>query len=119
MAREVLIIDDDDAFSDLAARVVTSWGHVVVGRASTASEGLACASAMRPEVVLVDIGLPDGNGFSVTEKLAAMPWPMCVVLISSDSDAANGSAALRSGATGFVPKHHLAGAAMRDFIEGS
>ncbi len=117
MAREVLIVDDDDAFSDLAARVLTGWGHVVVGRAGTVSEGIACASALRPEVVLVDIGLPDGDGFSLAEKLNAMPWPMCVVLISSDSDAANGRAALRAGASGFVPKHELSGIELRDFVE--
>lgn len=72
---------------------------------------------LRPDVVLVDIGLPDGDGFALTEKLTAMPWPMRVVLISSDSDSANVSAAQRAGASGFVPKDELFGVELRDFIE--
>ncbi len=67
--------------------------------------------------MLVDIGLPDGNGFALTEKLMAMPWAMCVVLISSDSDPANVSAALRAGASRFVPKYELSGTELRDLIE--
>jgi DNA-binding NarL/FixJ family response regulator len=117
VARAVLIVDDDRAFSDLAARLVTGWGHVVVGQAGSVATALARACELRPDTVLVDIGLPDGDGFSLTEKLIAMPWPMSVVLISSDSDAANSSAALRAGASGFVPKDELAGARMRGYLE--
>ena len=96
----MLIVDDDDAFSDLAARVVTGWGHVVVGEAASVAGALARASELRPDIVLVDIGLPDGDGFALTETLVALPWPMRVVLISSDSDSANVSAARRAGACG-------------------
>jgi len=117
VAREVLIVDDDDAFRDLAARVLTSWGHVVVGHAGTVAEALALVPELRPEVVLVDIGLPDGNGFSLTEKLVALPWPMRVVLISSDSDPANLSAAHRAGAFRFVPKDELPSDQLRDCMD--
>jgi DNA-binding NarL/FixJ family response regulator len=113
----VLIVDDDVAFGDLAARVVTGWGHLVVGRAGSVSAGLVRATELRPDTVLVDIGLPDGDGFSLTEQLVAMPWPMRVILISSDSDPANVSAAHRAGAAGFVPKDELSGVEMRDCIE--
>jgi len=119
VARDVLIVDDDEAFSDLAARVVTGWGHVVVGQAASVAGALARASELRPDIVLVDIGLPDGDGFALTEKLVAMPWPMRVVLISSDSDSANVSAARRAGACAFVPKDELSGAELRDYIEQS
>jgi DNA-binding NarL/FixJ family response regulator len=117
VAQEVLIVDDDVGFRDLAARVVTSWGHAVVGHAGSVVEALACASELRPDVVLVDIGLPDGDGFALTEKLIAMPWPMRVVLISSDSDSANVAAAQRAGAAGFVPKDELFSAELRDHLE--
>ena len=73
MARTLLIVDDDAAFSDLAARVVTGWGHAVIGLAGSVAEGLARATELRPEMVLVDIGLPDGDGFSLTEQLIAPP----------------------------------------------
>ena len=117
MAREVLIVDDDDDFRDLAARVLISWGHKVVGQAASVAGALVRAKELRPDVVLVDIGLPDGDGFSLTEQLIALPWPMRVVLISSDSDAADVSAAQRTGASGFVPKDELSGALLRDYIE--
>jgi DNA-binding NarL/FixJ family response regulator len=117
VTREVLIVDDDDAFRDLAARVVTGWGHVVVGHAGTVATALLRAAELKPEVVLVDIGLPDGDGFTLTEQLIAMPWPMRVVLISSDADVANVSAAHRAGAVGFVPKEELSGVELRECIE--
>ncbi len=117
MARDVLIVDDDEAFSDLAARVVTGWGHVVVGRAGSVAGALARASELRPDIVLVDIGLPDGDGFQLTEQLMAMPWPLRVVIISSDSDRANVSAARRAGACGFVAKDELSGTELRGYLE--
>lgn len=117
VARTLLIVDDDAGFSDLAARVVTGWGHAVIGLAGSVAEGLARAAALRPEMVLVDIGLPDGDGFSLTEQLIAMPWPMRVILISSDSDPANRAAARRAGASGFVPKDELSGIELRELLE--
>lgn len=113
----MLIVDDDDAFSDLAARVVSGWGHQVVGRAGSVAGALTRAAQLRPQIVLVDIGLPDGDGFSLTEKLIALPWPMRIVLISSDSDSANVSAARRAGATGFVPKDELSSAELRELLD--
>src|ERR1044072_8064486 len=101
MARAVLIVDDDEGFGDLAARIVSGWGHVVVGTADSVASGLAQAVKLRPEVVLVDIGLPDGGGVSLAVQLLALAWPVRVVLISSDSDAANEFAAHRAGAAGF------------------
>lgn len=112
-----MIVDDDAAFGDLAARVVTGWGHAVVGQAGSVAEGLARAAELRPDSVLVDIGLPDGDGFWLTEQLIAMPWPILVILISSDSDPANIAAARRAGAAGFVPKDELSGVELRAFLE--
>ena len=112
----MLIVDDDEAFGDLAARIVTGWGHTVVGRAGSVAEALAQAPKLRPEVVLVDIGLPDGDGFSLTEQLMAMPWAMRVILVSSDPDAANVLAAHRAGAFAFVPKEQLTSGRLRDGI---
>jgi DNA-binding NarL/FixJ family response regulator len=60
---------------------------------------------------------PHGDGFSLTEQLTAMPWPMRVILISSDSDPANVAAARRAGAAGFVPKDELSGVELRAFLE--
>jgi CheY-like chemotaxis protein len=118
MVRSVLVVDDDASFRHLASRVVTSWGHVVVGQAGSVAEAIAQTTALRPDTVLADIGLPDGDGFALTVDLLALPSPPRVVLISSDSDAANGPAAERVGASGFVPKDELPGALLRGLIAG-
>jgi DNA-binding NarL/FixJ family response regulator len=112
MPRSVLIVDDDDAFRGLARRILTGWGHVVVGEAGTAAEAVTRAGQLRPDTVLVDIGLPDESGFALTEQLCGMSWPMRVVLISSDADPANALAAGRAGASGFLPKDDLPGLAV-------
>ena len=115
----MLIVDDDAAFRDLASRVVKGWGHHVVGLAGTVAGALQQAQELRPDAALVDIGLPDGDGFSLAEQLVALPWPVrVVVLISSDSDSANATAAQRVGAKGFVPKDELTSTELRHWIEG-
>jgi len=113
VSRSVLIVDDDDAFRNLATRILTGWGHVVIGEAGTAAEALARVAELRPDTVLIDIGLPDGDGFALTARLRGMPWPVRVVLISSDADRANAAAADRAGASGFVPKDELSGPGLR------
>lgn len=119
MPRTVLVVDDDAEFRGLATRILTGWGHAVVGEAGTVAEALAQANALQPDTVLVDIGLPDGDGFALTRLLVALPWDVRVVLISSDADRANLLAARRAGADSFLPKDELFGVAMRHLIEGS
>jgi DNA-binding NarL/FixJ family response regulator len=118
VVRSVLVVDDDASFRHLASRVLTSWGLIVVGEAGNVAEAIARTSELRPDAVLADIGLPDGDGFGLTGDLLALPWPPRVVLISSDSDPANGPAAIRVGARGFVPKDQLPGLVLRNLIEG-
>jgi len=96
---------------------MTAWGHVVLGEAGTVEEALTRAAELEPEVVLADIGLPDGDGFGLTRALVARPDPPAVILISSDSDAANGQAAVRVGARGFVPKDELLSGPLRALID--
>lgn len=89
----------------------------MVGEAGSVAEALACAEAVRPEIALVDIGLPDGDGFFLTRQLCAMDRPIRVVLFSSDADRANVAAAERAGAVGFLPKDELSGSALQRLIE--
>jgi CheY-like chemotaxis protein len=118
MPRTVLVVDDDAGFRDIAKEVLTGWGHAVVGEAGSVAEALAQATELRPDTVLVDIGLPDGDGFALTELLVAMPWEVRVVLISSDADRTTMQAAHRAGADSFLAKDELSGPAMRQLIEG-
>jgi CheY-like chemotaxis protein len=119
MSRSVLVVDDDIAFRELAVRTLRSWGHAVVGVASTVAEALERSAELRPDTVLVDVGLPDGDGFALTQQLVNLPWRPRVVLISSDSDGANRAAAQRAGAAGFVPKDEFLDSSLRNLIAGA
>jgi CheY-like chemotaxis protein len=94
VVRSVLVVDDDASFRELATRILTQWGHTVLGEASTVEQALRSATEQQPDLALVDIGLPDGDGF-VLAQLRAMPSPAQVVLISADSDPADVSAPSR------------------------
>jgi DNA-binding NarL/FixJ family response regulator len=111
-----LVVDDDAAVRGLVVRILKSWGHDVISEAGSVAEALTCADATRPDTVLVDIGLPDGDGFSLTRQLGAKSWAMRVVLFSSDADRANATAARRAGAIGFLPKDELSSPALRRLI---
>ena len=117
MLRSILIVDDDASVRGLVARILRSWGHAVIGEAGSIAEALTRADVLRPDVVLVDIGLPDGDGFSLARRLRASTWPLRVVLFSSDADRANVAAAQRAGAVGFFPKDELSSAALQRLIE--
>jgi DNA-binding NarL/FixJ family response regulator len=60
-------------------------------------------------VVLVDVGLPDGDGITLAHELSALPWGPRIVLTSVEPDAASPDDVERSGAAGFVPKYDLHG----------
>ena len=117
MSRSVLVVDDDAIFRRLIGGILSGWGHTVVGEAAGVEEALARAVELRPDVALVDVGLPDGDGFALTRRLCAMPWPLRVVLTSTDADASSVAATRRAGASGFLPKDKLSGPGLRRLIE--
>jgi DNA-binding NarL/FixJ family response regulator len=117
VSRSVLVVDDDAIFRRLISGILSGWGHIVVGEAASVEEALARAAELRPDIALVDIGLPDGDGFSLTRQLCATARPPRVVLISTDADAASVPAIRRAGASGFLPKYKLSGPALRRLIE--
>ena len=116
MRGSILVVDDDVTVRGLVVRILRSWGHVVIAEAGSIAEALTCAEELRPDTVLVDIGLPDGDGFSLTRLLRTRPWAMRVVLFSSDADQANVTAAERAGAIAFLPKDELASPALQRLI---
>ncbi len=65
MSRSVLVVDDDVTFREIVARMLTLAGYRVIGEAGTVAEALARAGELRPDAALVDIGLPDGDGFAL------------------------------------------------------
>ena len=118
MSRQnVLVVDDDPDFRRLATLVLTGWGHTVLAEAGGVADALAEAARTRPDVVLVDIGLPDGDGFDLTVRLCSLPSPPRVVLVSSDTSTANAAAARRVGARGFVAKVDLLEDRLRRLVD--
>ena len=88
----VLIVDDHDGFRRLAGRLLKAAGYVVVGEASDAASALAAVDELRPDLVLLDVLLPDASGFVVADLIAARAQPSVVVLTSSRSAADYGAA---------------------------
>jgi two-component system nitrate/nitrite response regulator NarL len=69
----VLLIDDDPSFRQLARRTLAGTRMAVVGEADTAAAGAQAARDLKPEVVLVDVGLPDSDGIALAHELSALP----------------------------------------------
>jgi CheY-like chemotaxis protein len=118
MLCSVLVVDDDAGFRAIAARMLRARGHHPVGEAGTVAEALEQVEALRPEAALLDVGLPDGDGFELARRFTALPWGPRVVMISSDADRAHEAIARDVGAAGFVPKHELLGATLRRLLGG-
>jgi DNA-binding NarL/FixJ family response regulator len=113
----VLIVDDDPQFRGVVAEMLASRGYRVVGAAASAAEGLALASLLHPDAVLLDVHLPDGDGIALAARLTANGGPQ-VLLTSTDSRAATARLIRDCGAAGFVAKAELAGAALDRYLEG-
>jgi DNA-binding NarL/FixJ family response regulator len=97
-----LIVDDHDSFRRFAKRVLEAGGLTVIGEAADAKTAIRAAAELEPDVVLLDIKLPDGDGFTVAEQIAG-----AVVLTSSHELDDLRTRLDRSRARGFVPKDDL------------
>jgi len=115
----VLLIDDDAAFRELARRTLERTPMTVIGEADTAASGATAARALKPDVMLVDVGLPDGDGVTLARELAELSWRPRIVLTSVDPDAASPDDVRRSGAHGFIPKHELPGRGIQMMLDGA
>ena len=112
MRPTVLIVDDHAAFRASARALLEAEGFDVVGEATDGAEAVAAVAVLRPEIVLLDIQLPDLDGLAVAEQLAAAPDPPAVVLISSRDAAAYGPRLQATPVRGFIPKSRLSGEAL-------
>lgn len=116
MARTVLLVDDHGGFRRMARLLLESAGYVVAGEAVSAAAAVDSARRLEPDLVLLDVLLPDGNGAEVAELLAALPHPPGVVLTSSYPGGGLGPRLQRVPALGFVQKDDLTAARLRDLF---
>src|SRR5690349_10966372 len=107
MPRTVLIVDDHPSFRGTARVLLESEGFEVVAEAADGTEALALVRELHPEVVLLDIQLPDMDGFEVARRLNANGASPEIVLVSSRDAADYGDLVDSCGARGFLPKAEL------------
>jgi CheY-like chemotaxis protein len=115
VAVRVLIVDDHPVFRSSARTLLELDGFEIVGEAGDGASGVELARELEPELVLLDIALPDTTGFDVAERLAG--GPSKVVLTSSREQRDLGRRLSRSGAVGFLPKDQLSGSALAALLE--
>jgi DNA-binding NarL/FixJ family response regulator len=112
----VLVVDDHPSFRATARLLLESEGFEVVGEAPDGAGGLRAARELGPDLVLVDVNLPDVDGFDVAARLTAADGAPVVILVSSRDPADFGPLVERSGARGFIAKSELSGAAIADVL---
>ncbi len=114
--RTILIVDDSPTFRRQARTLLSGEGFEVVGEAGDGVAAMAAIRDLRPQLVLLDVGLPDIDGFDLVDRLMREETgtgnPMLVVLTSSREAAAYRGRLRCTAATGFIPKDELSGAAI-------
>jgi two-component system, NarL family, nitrate/nitrite response regulator NarL len=112
----ILIVDDNPGFSASARILLESHGFEVA-EAGTGTAGVQSARELAPDLVLLDIQLPDIDGFEVAERLASLDPRPPVLLISSRAASDYGSLIIDQSPTlGFLPKDELSPASIRTFV---
>jgi DNA-binding NarL/FixJ family response regulator len=116
-ARTVLVVDDHPSFRRCARVLLGAEGFEVVGEAEDGAGAIALVRELEPELVLLDIQLPDLNGFEVASRLLARDPGLAIVLVSSRDRSQYGSLVETSGARGFIAKDDLSGTAVERLLE--
>jgi DNA-binding NarL/FixJ family response regulator len=111
----VLIVDDHEGFRLRARLMLEAAGFRVVGEASDGASGVAQAQELKPSVILLDVRLPDCNGFDLASELEGSE----VVMISSHDASTYRTRLASSGVRGFISKADLSGEALAAVLENA
>lgn len=114
----MLIVDDHPGFRAQARALLLAAGYEVVGEAADGESGVRVARDLAPDVVLLDIHLPDITGFEVVRRVGG-PGRPAVVLISSRDASDYGRRIERSGARGFIAKAELSARTLAAVLGGA
>ncbi len=116
MRRRILVIDDNTAFRAAVGQLLATDNFVVVAGAATGASGVQLASEHKPDLVIVDVQLPDTDGFDVAEQLAQLEPGLEVILTSSLDSSDLGALVTESSARGFIPKAELSAPAIEALL---
>jgi DNA-binding NarL/FixJ family response regulator len=112
----VVIVDDHGGFRSSVRALLEAEGFQVVGEAEDGVSALAAVDQLHPSIVLLDIQLPDIDGFEVAERLAQAGDPPAVVLVSTRDISAYRRRLAGSPVRGFIPKSELSGNALSALV---
>ena len=112
----VLVVDDSEITRTMICGLLRRRGFNVVGEADSVVSAFEAVERLVPDMAMIDVRLPDGNGFDLCARLTATHARLCVLLVSADSEAAFYGLAETSGARAFVPKTQLARADLSSFL---
>jgi DNA-binding NarL/FixJ family response regulator len=113
----VLVVDDHPSFRRTARALLESEGFEVVGEAADGASAIEAVRSLRPDVVLLDVYLPDIDGFEVAAALSRNGPQSKIVLTSSHDVRDFGRLVEGSGALGFIPKAELSRATLCPLLE--
>ena len=119
VSTDVLLVDDDEAFRSAARMLLEAEGFLVAGEAATGDDALRDAAEIQPSVILLDVQLPDIDGFEVARRLPRGAGAPIVILISTREAVDYGRRIGDSGVDGFVTKAHLSGDTLRAILRAA
>ena len=115
--RTILIVDDQASFRSLARSMLEADGYLVVGEAADGITAIARARSLKPDLILLDVQLPDLDGFAVCDQLAGDHDPPPIVLTSTRPVSSYRHRLRTSSARGFIAKSELTGSALAEFVD--
>jgi DNA-binding NarL/FixJ family response regulator len=115
----VLVVDDATCCRQVVCELLERRGYEIAGEATDVAAALRLAERIQPDAALLDVHLPDGDGFDLAERLTRSQPGMAVLLTSADFDEHFYARADVSGARGFVPKSQLAQVDLERFWPGN
>ena len=113
----VLIVDDHASFRATARQLLEAEGYEVVGEATDGASALEAIARIRPEIVLLDVQLPDMDGFEISRQLCGNGWSPQIVMTSSRDVSEFGDLIGVCGSRGFIPKGELSGGRLAALLE--